>query len=70
VACALINDQDLENRKCWNIRMINGVATIIDLEACKAHQDHCNFICLKNCPTKALRAQIAEMRAETAESEE
>ncbi|HMF33720.1 MAG TPA: hypothetical protein VKK79_20010 [Candidatus Lokiarchaeia archaeon] len=69
VACARINDQDPEDRKCWNIRMVNGVATIMDVGTCKANQEWCRFICLKNCPTKALSAQIAGILNEENETD-
>jgi Fe-S-cluster-containing dehydrogenase component len=56
-ACAEINEKG-ENRQCWNIRMVNGVATIMNVEVCRANQEKCRIICLENCPTQALSMQL------------
>ncbi|OLS13243.1 MAG: hypothetical protein RBG13Loki_3154 [Promethearchaeota archaeon CR_4] len=60
-ACARVNEKS-ENRLCWNIRMVNGVAKIVDMELCRANQDKCRLVCLENCPTEALSMQLQTLR--------
>jgi len=62
-ACAGINGYG-ENRKCWNIQMVNGVAVIKNIERCRINQAKCQIICLKNCPTQALFSQLKDVSQE------
>ncbi len=60
-ACAEFHGKG-ENRRYWIIHMVNGVATIKDVEFCRANQEKCGQICLQNCPTKALSAQLKPIK--------